>query len=83
MRGMARELHFRHVEKGTVGGSSRLLGRHASVTPDALGYFAVSHRGHVTNAIADALEPVGARVVEQYLPPSGVLELARVLCSER
>jgi carbon-monoxide dehydrogenase large subunit len=37
----------------------------------------------LTNAVEDALQPFGARVVEQYLPPSRVLELARVLPSER
>lgn len=33
----------------------------------------------VTNAVADALLPFGARVVDQYLPPGRVLELAGVI----
>jgi carbon-monoxide dehydrogenase large subunit len=33
----------------------------------------------LTNAIDDALQPFGARVCEQYLPPARVLELAGVL----
>jgi carbon-monoxide dehydrogenase large subunit len=33
----------------------------------------------VTNAVEDALEPFGARVLEQYLPPARVLELAGVI----
>ncbi|MGF7239273.1 MAG: xanthine dehydrogenase family protein molybdopterin-binding subunit [Frankia sp.] len=35
----------------------------------------------VTNAIADALLPFGARVVDQYLSPGKVLELAGVISS--
>jgi len=33
----------------------------------------------ITNAIEDALAPFGARVTEQYLPPTRILELARVI----
>jgi len=33
----------------------------------------------ITNAIEDALSAVGARVTEQYLPPSRILELAGVI----
>ncbi|MBV9042079.1 MAG: xanthine dehydrogenase family protein molybdopterin-binding subunit, partial [Acidimicrobiia bacterium] len=33
------------------------------------------------NAIADALAPLGAKVLEQYLPPAKVLELAGVVRS--
>jgi carbon-monoxide dehydrogenase large subunit len=33
----------------------------------------------VTNAVADALAPFGARVSDQYLPPAKVLELAGVV----
>jgi carbon-monoxide dehydrogenase large subunit len=35
----------------------------------------------VTNAVADALRPFGARVVDQHLPPAKVLELAGVIRS--
>jgi carbon-monoxide dehydrogenase large subunit len=37
----------------------------------------------VTNAIADALAPLGARVCEQSLPPAKVLELAGVIGADR
>jgi carbon-monoxide dehydrogenase large subunit len=33
----------------------------------------------LTNAIADALAPFGARVTDVYLPPAKILELAGVL----
>ncbi|WP_018505473.1 xanthine dehydrogenase family protein molybdopterin-binding subunit [Parafrankia discariae] len=33
----------------------------------------------LTNAVADALLPFGARVVDQYLPPAKILELAGVI----
>jgi carbon-monoxide dehydrogenase large subunit len=33
----------------------------------------------LTNAVADALAPLGARVFEQYLPPHRILELAGVI----
>jgi len=33
----------------------------------------------LTNAVADALAVFGARVEDQYLPPSRVLELAGVV----
>jgi carbon-monoxide dehydrogenase large subunit len=33
----------------------------------------------VTNAVADALAPLGAIVCEQYLPPAKVLALAGVI----
>jgi aerobic carbon-monoxide dehydrogenase large subunit len=33
----------------------------------------------LTNAIEDALKHLGVRIVEQYLPPSRILELARVI----
>ena len=33
----------------------------------------------LTNAISDALAPFGAKVTEQYLPPSEVLRLAGVV----
>lgn len=36
----------------------------------------------LTNAIEDALSPFGARVNYQYLPPTRVLELARVIAPE-
>ncbi|MFI5045679.1 MAG: xanthine dehydrogenase family protein molybdopterin-binding subunit [Acidimicrobiia bacterium] len=35
----------------------------------------------VTNAVADALAPLGARLFDQYLPPARVLELAGVVTS--
>jgi carbon-monoxide dehydrogenase large subunit len=33
----------------------------------------------LTNAIADALAPLGARITEQHLPPARILELAGVV----
>jgi carbon-monoxide dehydrogenase large subunit len=33
----------------------------------------------LTNAIEDALRPFGARVTDQYLPPTKILELAGVI----
>ncbi|MDH3755046.1 MAG: xanthine dehydrogenase family protein molybdopterin-binding subunit [Acidimicrobiia bacterium] len=33
----------------------------------------------ITNAVEDALAPLGARVTEQYLPPTRILELAGVI----
>jgi len=59
---------------------------HLETDPDdELGFRGVGEGGAVvapatlTNAIADALAPLGARVYDQYLPPSKVLELAGVL----
>lgn len=37
----------------------------------------------ITNAIEDALAPLGVRVTEQYLPPTRILELAGVIDPER
>jgi carbon-monoxide dehydrogenase large subunit len=37
----------------------------------------------LTNAVADALGPFGVRVLQQYLPPGRVLELARIVPSSR
>jgi carbon-monoxide dehydrogenase large subunit len=37
----------------------------------------------LTNAIDDALQPFGARVCEQYLPPARVLELAGILPEQK
>jgi carbon-monoxide dehydrogenase large subunit len=37
----------------------------------------------VVNAIEDALAPFGARITEQYLPPSKILELTGVVVTER
>jgi carbon-monoxide dehydrogenase large subunit len=36
----------------------------------------------ITNAIEDALSPFGARVTTQYLPPTKILELAKVIPAE-
>ena len=33
----------------------------------------------VTNAIEDALRPLGVKILDQYLPPSRILELAGVI----
>jgi carbon-monoxide dehydrogenase large subunit len=33
----------------------------------------------VTSAIEDALRPLGVKVLDQYLPPSRILELAGVI----
>jgi aerobic carbon-monoxide dehydrogenase large subunit len=59
---------------------------HLETDPDGeLGFRGVGEGGAVvapatvTNAVADALAPLGARVSEQYLPPSKVLELAGVV----
>jgi aerobic carbon-monoxide dehydrogenase large subunit len=37
----------------------------------------------ITNAIEDTLLPYGARVTHQYLPPSKILELAKVIGSDQ
>ncbi|HZQ57899.1 MAG TPA: xanthine dehydrogenase family protein molybdopterin-binding subunit [Acidimicrobiales bacterium] len=59
---------------------------HIESDPDGeLGFRGVGEGGAVvapatlTNAVADALAPFGARVQDQYLPPSKVLELAGVV----
>jgi carbon-monoxide dehydrogenase large subunit len=59
---------------------------HLETDPDGeLGFRGVGEGGAVvapatvTNAVADALAPLGARVSEQYLPPSKVLELAGIV----
>jgi carbon-monoxide dehydrogenase large subunit len=59
---------------------------HLETDPDGeIGFRGVGEGGAVvapatlTNAIADALAPFGARVEDQYLPPSKVLELAGVV----
>lgn len=36
----------------------------------------------LTNAIEDALAPLGARVTEQYLPPTKILELAGIIAPD-
>jgi carbon-monoxide dehydrogenase large subunit len=36
----------------------------------------------VTNAIEDALEPVGVRITDQYLPPTRILELIGAIPAE-
>lgn len=36
----------------------------------------------LTNAIADALAPTGARIYEQFLPPFKILELIGVIEAE-
>ena len=36
----------------------------------------------LNNAVEDALRPFGARIRDQYLPPSRVLELAQVISPE-
>jgi carbon-monoxide dehydrogenase large subunit len=61
---------------------------HLETDPDGeLGFRGVGEGGAVvapatlTNAIADALAPFGARVSEQYLPPTRILEMAGVLPS--
>jgi carbon-monoxide dehydrogenase large subunit len=36
----------------------------------------------ITNAIEDALRPFNARVTDQYLPPTKILELARVIAPD-
>jgi aerobic carbon-monoxide dehydrogenase large subunit len=52
---------------------------------DAINFRGVGEGGNVgapaalVNAIADALAPFGARVTEKYLPPTRVLELARII----
>jgi aerobic carbon-monoxide dehydrogenase large subunit len=33
----------------------------------------------LTNAIEDALAPLGVRITEQYLPPTRILELIRAI----
>ena len=33
----------------------------------------------LTNAIEDALAPLGVRITEQYLPPARILELAGII----
>jgi carbon-monoxide dehydrogenase large subunit len=33
----------------------------------------------LTNAIEDALAPLGAKIREQYLPPTRILELAGII----
>lgn len=59
---------------------------HLETDPDGeIGFRGVGEGGAIvapatlTNAVADALAPFGARVDEQYLPPSRVLELAGVV----
>jgi aerobic carbon-monoxide dehydrogenase large subunit len=59
---------------------------HMETDPDGeLGFRGVGEGGAVvapatvTNAVADALAPFGARVSDQYLPPAKVLELAGVV----
>jgi carbon-monoxide dehydrogenase large subunit len=59
---------------------------HLETDPDGeLGFRGVGEGGAVvapatlTNAVDDALQPFGARVSDQYLPPAKVLELARVV----
>ena len=59
---------------------------HLETDPDGeLGFRGVGEGGAVvapatlTNAIDDALQPFGARVADQHLPPSKVLELAGVV----
>ncbi|HET6811988.1 MAG TPA: xanthine dehydrogenase family protein molybdopterin-binding subunit [Acidimicrobiales bacterium] len=61
---------------------------HLETDPEGeLGFRGVGEAGAVvapatvTNAVADALAPYGARVWEQYLPPYRVLELAGVITS--
>jgi carbon-monoxide dehydrogenase large subunit len=55
---------------------------HLETDPDGeLGFRGVGEGGAVvapatlTNAIEDALQPFGARVLDQHVPPSKVLEL--------
>jgi carbon-monoxide dehydrogenase large subunit len=59
---------------------------HLETDPEGeLGFRGVGEAGAVvapatvTNAVADALAPYGARVCEQYLPPYRVLELAGIV----
>jgi aerobic carbon-monoxide dehydrogenase large subunit len=61
---------------------------HLETDPDGeLGFRGVGEGGAVvspatlTNAIDDALQPFGARVCDQHLPPSKVLELAGIVPS--
>jgi carbon-monoxide dehydrogenase large subunit len=61
---------------------------HMETDPDGhLGFRGVGEGGAivapaaVTNAIADALAPLGGQVVEQHLPPCRILELAGVISS--
>ena len=59
---------------------------HLETDPDGVfGFRGVGEGGAVvapaamTNAVDDALQPFGARVCDQYLPPAKVLELAGVV----
>jgi carbon-monoxide dehydrogenase large subunit len=59
---------------------------HMETDPDGeFGFRGVGEGGAIvapaalTNAIADALEPLGARVTDVYLPPAKILELAGVI----
>jgi carbon-monoxide dehydrogenase large subunit len=63
-------IEIEHLEHGTDGELSfRGVGEGGAIVAPAT----------LTNAIEDALLPFGARVHEQYLPPTRVLELAGVL----
>jgi carbon-monoxide dehydrogenase large subunit len=54
-------------------------------TKDEIGFRGVGEGGSIvapaalTNAIEDALAPLGVRIAEQYLPPTRVLELAGII----
>jgi carbon-monoxide dehydrogenase large subunit len=59
---------------------------HMETDPDGeFGFRGVGEGGAIvapatlTNAIADALAPLGGRVTDQYLPPMKILELAGVI----
>ena len=63
-------IEIEHLERGSDGELSfRGVGEGGAIVAPAT----------LTNAIEDALLPFGARVHEQYLPPSKVLELAGML----
>jgi len=65
------EIEIHHLETHSPGGENdfRGVGEGGMIGAPAA----------VTNAIEDALAPFGARVTEQHLPPTRILELARVI----
>jgi carbon-monoxide dehydrogenase large subunit len=65
------EIEIHHLETLSEGGENdfRGVGEGGMVGAPAA----------ITNAIEDALTPFGARVTEQYLPPTRILELAGII----
>ncbi|MFN3257230.1 MAG: xanthine dehydrogenase family protein molybdopterin-binding subunit [Ilumatobacter sp.] len=65
------EIEVHHLETLSAGGENdfRGVGEGGMIGAPAA----------ITNAIADALAPFGATVTTQYLPPSKILELARII----